>query len=136
VLLSDLSKLFRREEFGEANEEGPEPPMYQRDLSANEPAHQNLVGVGDRPKYRVDVVTLWMCPPAAFDDFASDSVRKARCRPFGRSEDDTVCSDKGQSLFSGGARRHDAQQELSGKSAGFKWGASAGIARRPRPNGR
>jgi hypothetical protein len=43
VLVSNLCKLPGRETFFEPNEERPEPPMNQRDLSANEAAHQNLV---------------------------------------------------------------------------------------------
>jgi hypothetical protein len=110
VLLSNLSKLLGRKAFGEPNKGRPKPPMNQRDLPVDEPAHEHLVGVGYRPKDRVDVMALWMCPPAALDVFADDSFRKAGRRPFGRSEHDAVLSDESQRLLSSGARGHDAQR--------------------------
>ena len=111
VLLSNLSKLFGSKTLGKSNKEGPVPPMDQRDFSADEPAHQNLVRVGYRTKSRIDVMTLRMCPPAALYDFADDGVRKARRGPFGRSEDDAVPSNERQCVASSSARRHDAQRD-------------------------
>ena len=87
VLISDLSKLLGREAFGEPNKGRPKAPMNQRDLSADEPAHENLVRVGHGSKDRVDVMALWMRPPAALDVFPDNRFRKARRRPLGRSED-------------------------------------------------
>jgi hypothetical protein len=110
VLLSNLSKLLGCEAFGEPHEGRPKPPVNQRDFSVDQPAHENLVRVGHRPKDRVDLMALWMSPPAALDVFADDSFRKARRSPFGRSEDDAVLSDESQRLLSSGARRHDAKR--------------------------
>jgi len=110
VLLSNLSKLLGRKAFGEPNKGRPKPPMNQRDFSADEPAHEHLVRVGHRPKDRVDVMALWMRPPAALDVFADDRFRKARRRPFGGSEDDAVLSDEGQRLLGSSARGHDSQR--------------------------
>ena len=84
--------------------------MNQRDSSADEPAHQNLVGVGHRTTDCVDVMTLWMRPPTALDICADDSFRKARRIPFGGSEDDAMLADERQRLLSGGACRHDDQR--------------------------
>ena len=115
VLLSNLSKLLGRETFGESNKGGPKSSMNQRDLSVDEPTHENLVRVSHRSKDSVDVMTLWMRPPAALDVFADDSFRKARCGSFGGSEYDAVLSDESQCLLSSDARCHDAQRtELTG----------------------
>ncbi len=117
VLLSNLSKLFGRKAFGEPNKGRPQPPMNQRDFPAHEPAHEHLVGVGHRPKDRVDVMALWMRPPAALDVFADDRFSKARRRPFGGSEDDAVLSDERQRLLSSSARGHDSDRSANLRAA-------------------
>ena len=109
MFLANLSKLLAREAIGEPNKRRPKPSMNQRDLAADEPAHENLVGVGDRPKNRVDVTALRMRPPAALDGFADDSFRKPRRSPFGRREDDTMLSDESQRPLDRRALGHDAQ---------------------------
>ena len=109
VLLKDLSELFGCEALREPNERRPKPSVNQRDLAIDEPTYENLVGVDDSPKDRIDVVTLWMCPPAPLDGFANDSFCKARHSSFGRNEDDAMLPDESQRLLSGVALGHDAQ---------------------------
>src|SRR2546425_5817755 len=122
VLLSNLRKLLRREAFGKANKVRPKAPMNQRDLSADEPAHENLVRVGHGSKDRVDVMALWMRPPAALDVFPDNRFRKARRRPLGRREDDAVLSDESQRLLGSRASRHDARcSKLIGVAAKARW---------------
>lgn len=110
VLLSNLSKLVGGEAASETDKQRPKPPMNQRDLAIDKPAHENLVRIGDRSEDRVDVMTSRVRPPAPLDVFADNRFRKARRSPFGRSEDDAVLSDESQRLLDSGALRHDAQR--------------------------
>ena len=91
--------------------------MNERYFSTDESAHQNLVGVGDRPKDLVDVMAFRMRPPAALDVLADDSFRKARRSPLGRGEDDAMLSDECQRFRTSGTRRHDALYIESSDSA-------------------
>lgn len=119
VLVSNLSELFAREASAEPNERRPKPPMNQRDLAADKSAHENLIRTGNRPEDRIDVMTLWMGPPAALDVFADDSFRETRGGTFGRSQDDAVFSDESQRFLRRGALRHDAQRDRRGSVCGL-----------------
>src|SRR5205809_6027773 len=80
--------------------------MNQGDFAADEPAHENVLGVGDRAKDRVDVPALWMCPPAALDGLADDGFGEARDRSLRGSEDDAVYPDERQRLLGSRALTH------------------------------
>ena len=82
--------------------------MNQRDSPADEPADKNLIGRSDHTKDCVDVMTLWVRPPAALDGFADDGFGKPGRGPLGRSEDDAVTLDECQCFLGSGACRHDA----------------------------
>jgi len=70
--LSDLREVFARQAPGQTDERRPDTPMHERDLAADEPAHQNFLRLASGARERKDLVTLRMGPPTSSDRFASD----------------------------------------------------------------
>jgi hypothetical protein len=52
------------------------PPMDERDLALDQPAHEDIVAVADGSRHREDLMTLWMRPPAASNQLSGYDLCK------------------------------------------------------------
>src|SRR5580704_10480159 len=75
--------------------------MDQGDLALDQATDQNILGIGDGFKYREDLMTFGMSPPAPFDGFSNDYLAEPRNRAFGCYQDHAALLDKRQCLGGG-----------------------------------
>jgi hypothetical protein len=72
--------------------------MDKRDLAQDEAAHEDVVAVADSSRYREDLVTPRMRPPAAPNWLSGDDLSKRWDRPVRGLEHDTVLPNERESL--------------------------------------
>jgi len=98
VLLDDAGDApglqFRRD----ARERGPEPPVHERQLAADEPADEHVVRFLDRLERAKDLAAGRMPPPAALHGRAGDRVGEPGRGTRRAHEHDAVLFDEGERL--------------------------------------
>jgi hypothetical protein len=95
--LADLRKAIRWNPARRSDKRRPQPPMDKGDLALDEAAHEDVVAVADGPRYREDLVTFRMRPPAAPNRLSSDELSEGRDRPLRGLEYDTMLTNECES---------------------------------------
>jgi hypothetical protein len=90
------SKLTRR-----SDKSRPQPPMDKRDLPLDQPTHEDIVAVADRSRYREDLMTLRMRPPATSNRLSRYDLHKRRDRPSRGLKHDAVFANESKSQMYG-----------------------------------
>ena len=79
-----------REVARQPDQRRPQPPMYVRDLSADEPAHQYVGRVAHGPRQPKDLLSFGMAPPAPAYASSDNCLGEVRDRTAGAFEHDAV----------------------------------------------
>jgi len=79
-----------REVARQPNQRRPQPPMYVRDLSADEPADEHVGRVAHGTREPEDLLSFGMAPPAPRYASSDHCLSEVRDRTAGAFEDDAV----------------------------------------------
>src|SRR5215204_1405205 len=83
VVLSHLCDLFGQEAVGQSSKFRPQAAMNERDLASSKATDENFLRRRDGEQRCIDVLSLWMRPPASLDGLTDDGFNETRCVPPG-----------------------------------------------------
>ena len=98
----DLGEPRTIEAIRKLHQCGPEAPVYVRQLAVDQPADEDLAGIGHLFQQPEDVLPLRMRPPASANPLSGDVVCGIGNNAFGGLKDDSLAFDPAEEL----ARRH------------------------------
>ena len=100
VHLSHLRKICRTQPFGRTDQSGPQTPVDEGDLAADETAHEDVAASPHSPRGCKDLAASRMRPPAATNTLSGDRVSQRGNCAMRRLEHDAVFSNEAERLLS------------------------------------